>query len=227
MAVTVKKAVLWRREVANRPGALAETLKPFAEARVNLQIVMGYSFPGHEDHAAVEVYPVSGQKGEKAAESAGLAPAGKIACLVVQGDDRPGLGYKIADSLSAAGINISFVMVQVTGKKYLGIFGFESEQDAENAMPIIKRASLVVAGAGKGSKKATGRKVAKKAVAKKVAKKKPAKKVAKKKPAAKKVAKKKPAAKKATRKKPVAKKKPATRKKTAVKKAAKTRSKKK
>ena len=32
MAVTVKKAVLWRKEIDNRPGMLADTLGPLAEA---------------------------------------------------------------------------------------------------------------------------------------------------------------------------------------------------
>lgn len=42
MAVTVKKAVLWRKEVESQPGVLAATLKPLAEAGADLQIVMGY-----------------------------------------------------------------------------------------------------------------------------------------------------------------------------------------
>jgi hypothetical protein len=45
MAVTVKSATLWRREVENRPGALASTLEPLAKARVDLRVVMGYRLP--------------------------------------------------------------------------------------------------------------------------------------------------------------------------------------
>jgi hypothetical protein len=40
MAVTVKKAVLWSKEIDNRPGMLASTLKPLSEAGVDLQVVM-------------------------------------------------------------------------------------------------------------------------------------------------------------------------------------------
>jgi hypothetical protein len=200
MAVTVKKAVLWRRQLANRPGTLAETLKPLAEAGVGLQVVMGYAYPGHEDHAAVEVWPISGAKAEKAARDAGLSPAPNISCLVVQGDDRAGLGHKIADGLAAASINVSFVMVQVTGKKYLAIFGFGSEKDADNATPIIKRAGITVAGKGskkrksssKGSKrkKSTAKKGGKKTAAKKSSAKKSSRKGGRKKSSGKKPARK-------------------------------------
>jgi hypothetical protein len=145
MTVTVRKAVLWRRALENRPGALAEALKPLADARVNLQVVMGYAFPGHPEHAAVEVWPITGAKAEQAAGHAGLAASPHIACLIVTGDDAPGLGHRIADRLAANGINISFVMVQVSGKQYHGVFGFENEEEADRAVSIIKDASKAAA----------------------------------------------------------------------------------
>ncbi len=43
MAVTVKKIVLWRKEVENRPGALASTLASLASADTDLQVVMALS----------------------------------------------------------------------------------------------------------------------------------------------------------------------------------------
>ena len=36
MAVTVKKAVVWRREVDNQPGMLANTLQALSEAGADL-----------------------------------------------------------------------------------------------------------------------------------------------------------------------------------------------
>src|SRR2546430_2311113 len=103
MAVTIKKAVLWRKELDNRPGTLAAALKPLAEAGVSLQVVMGYAIPGEHEHAAVEVWPVEGDKGQNAATEAGMHPSPQIACLIVTGDDHPGLGHVIADRLAANG----------------------------------------------------------------------------------------------------------------------------
>ena len=117
MAVTVKKAVVWRREVDNRPGMLANTLQPLSEAGADLQVVMAYRYPGGENKAAIELYPVSGKKSAAAAQTAGLAPS-SISTLLVEGDNRPGLGHAIAKAVGNAGINMSFVMAQVVGRRY-------------------------------------------------------------------------------------------------------------
>jgi hypothetical protein len=138
MPVTIKKAVLWRKQLDNRPGTLAESLKPLAEAGISLQVVMGYAFPGDHEHAAVEVWPIDGEAAETAAAQAGLNPSPQIACLIVVGDDVAGLGHAIADRLASNGINISFVMVQVSNDEYHGVFGFESQQDADKAAEIIE-----------------------------------------------------------------------------------------
>ena len=138
MAVTVKKAILWRREVDNQPGMLANTLQPLSEAGADLQVVMAYRYPGGEN--AIELYPVSGKKSAAAAQTAGLAPS-SISTLLVEGDNRPGLGHAIAKAVGDAGINMSFVMAQVVGRRYSAVFGFENEADASKAATLIKRAT--------------------------------------------------------------------------------------
>lgn len=143
MSVTVKKATLWRRELENKPGALADTLKPFAKTNVNLQVIMGYTFP-NAGGAAVEVYPITDSKSEEAAKEAGLSPAKEIACLIVEGDDRVGVGYEIANAVGAAGINLHFAVCQVFEKRYLGVFGFGSDQDASKAEQLIRQACEVL-----------------------------------------------------------------------------------
>ena len=138
MAVTVKKAMLWRKEVDNRPGMLASTLQPLAEAGADLQVVMAYRYPGGEDKAAIELHPVSGRKPNAAARAVGLAPS-SIPVLLVEGDNKPGLGHTIAKALGEAGINMSFVMAQVVGRKYAAVFGFENQADANKAAMLIKK----------------------------------------------------------------------------------------
>lgn len=171
MAVSVKKAKLWRKELDNRPGTLARALAPLGDAGVNLQTVMGYRFPSDEDRAAVEVWPIEGKKAEDAARKGGLQPFGDVTCLIVEGDDRSGLGARISQALAEAGINIAFVMTLVSGKKYVSVMGFDTDRDAEKAMPLIKRANLAVAGGKKGAKrKSTVKKVGKAAQHKAVTK---------------------------------------------------------
>ena len=80
MAVSVKKAILWRREVDNSPGMLASILQPLSEASADLQVVMAYRYPSGENKAAVELYPISGRKSAAAAQTAGLAPSPSPPC---------------------------------------------------------------------------------------------------------------------------------------------------
>jgi hypothetical protein len=138
MAVTVKKVSLWRREIDNRPGALARVLEPLARAGTDLQIAMGYRFPGNESRAAVELAPVGNKKAAAAAQGAGLQASG-IATLIVQGDNRAGLGHAIAQGMADAGINMSFLVAQVVGRKYSAVFGFENDADADRAAALIKK----------------------------------------------------------------------------------------
>jgi len=138
MPVSVKRIALWRAEVPNQPGVLAATLKPLAEAGVNLTVVMGYRFPGEPSKAAIEVFPVKGKKAEAAAQAAGLA-ALEMPTLLVEGDDRPGLGHAIAQAITDAGINLAFLVTQVIGKKYSSVIAFENEDDLKKAASLIKK----------------------------------------------------------------------------------------
>lgn len=139
MGVRVKQITLWRSEVANRPGALAGMLEPLAEAGGNLKVVMGYRIPGEGNRAAIEVYPVTGRKVTAAARSVGLSDSG-ISALLVDGDDRAGLGAAIARGVAEAGIDMIFLMAQVIGRRYSAIIGFDSAADARKAASVVKKA---------------------------------------------------------------------------------------
>ncbi|MGA2593272.1 MAG: hypothetical protein ABSH32_25430 [Bryobacteraceae bacterium] len=140
MPVTVKNIALWRREIENKPAVLAGVLEPLAKARADLQVVMGYRYPGNQAMAALELYPVTGKKSADAAKAAGLAAA-PIPTLLVQGDNKPGLGYSISKAIADAGINMDFMVAQVIGRKYSAVIGFENETDARKASTLIKRAT--------------------------------------------------------------------------------------
>jgi hypothetical protein len=140
MPVTVKNISLWRKEVENQMGTLAHTLEPVAKAGANLHVLMGYRYPGEETKAAIELYPIAGKKVTAAASEAGLL-ASSIPTLLVEGDDRPGLGLAIAQAVSAAGINMTFFVAQAVGRRFSAVLGFESEADAKTATPLIKKAA--------------------------------------------------------------------------------------
>jgi len=161
MALSVKKIMLWRGEVDDKPGALARALAPLAAAGSNLRLVMGYRLGGSAGRAAVEMFPVTSKKAEAAASSAGLATVSTPA-LLVEGDDRPGLGHAITQAIADAGIDMGYVVAQVAGKRYSAVLGFSADADADKAVGLIKQAS------------AAKRPAAKKTAAKKPARRKPA-----------------------------------------------------
>lgn len=138
MAVVVKNIELWRTEVENKPGTLADALGPLAKAGADLQIVMGYRYPGNEAKAAIEVFPVKGKKSAAAAQAAGMKTP-SISTLLVEGDNRMGLGHLIAQGLAGAGINVDFFVAQVIGRKYSAVIGFETPEDARKATMLIKK----------------------------------------------------------------------------------------
>jgi hypothetical protein len=140
MPVTVKRITLWRKELENKAGTLAGTLEPLANAGADLQIVMGYRYPGEPAKAAVELYPVGSKKTTQAAQGAGLTAAA-IPALLVEGDNRAGLGHSIAKAIAEAGVNLDFLVAQVIGRKYAAVIGFENDADAVKATALIKKAA--------------------------------------------------------------------------------------
>jgi len=140
MPVTVKRITLWRKELEHKAGTLAGTLEPLAKAGADLQIVMGYRYPGDGAKAAVELYPIGNKKASAAALEAGLS-ASSIPALLVQGDNRPGLGYAMSRAMAEAGLNLDFLVAQVLGRKYSAVIGFENEADAKTAAALIKKAA--------------------------------------------------------------------------------------
>jgi len=140
MPVTVKSISLWRKEVQNQVGTLAQTLEPVTKAGANLRVLMGYRYPGDGTRAAIELYPVAGKRVTDAAAEAGLE-ASSIPTLLVEGDDKPGLGLAIADAISGARVNMTFFVAQVIGRKFSAVLGFETEADATTAAPLIKKAA--------------------------------------------------------------------------------------
>jgi hypothetical protein len=134
MPVTVKNILLWRKEVENQVGSLAHTLEPVTKAGANLHVLMGYRYPGK---GTIELYPIAGKKVNAAASEAGLS-ASSFPTLLVEGDDKPGLGLAITQAIARAGINMTFFVAQSIGRRFSAVLGFETQADTKAAAPLIK-----------------------------------------------------------------------------------------
>jgi len=149
MALSVKRVTLWRADVDNRPGVLAQTLEPLAAAGGSLRVVMGYRLPQMHERAVIELHPVSGKRQTDAAQRAGLSAA-PIPCLLIEGDDRPGLGAAMARALGDAGVNIAFLMAQVVGRRFSALIGFDDETAIDAGARAVKGAARPARAAPRG-----------------------------------------------------------------------------
>jgi hypothetical protein len=61
--------------------------------------------------------------------------------LMVQGDNRPGLGYAIARALGEAGTKITFFVGQAIGTQFSAVIGLADEAAAKQAATLIKGAA--------------------------------------------------------------------------------------
>lgn len=81
---------------------------------------------------------VAGKKVIAAASEAGLS-ASSIPTLLVEGDDKPGLGFAIAQAIAEAGVNMTFFVAQSIGRRFSAVLGFETEAAAKTAALLIKK----------------------------------------------------------------------------------------
>jgi hypothetical protein len=101
---------------------------------------MGYHYHGGGNKAAIEVFPVKGKKAAAVAQGAGLG-ASSIPTLLVEGDNKAGLGAAMAQAIAEAGINVGFLVAQVIGRKFSAVIGFEDEAASREAASLIKKAA--------------------------------------------------------------------------------------
>jgi hypothetical protein len=137
LTLTVKQVKLWVFYGGDRKGLLADALEPLAAAGVHLQIVMAYRFPTELDRAAIEVFPIDGPTAEAEARRIGFVQS-DTPCLLVEGDDRRGLGARISRAISDAKVSMAFFMAQVVGKKFSAAIGLASDEDAATSIKAIQ-----------------------------------------------------------------------------------------
>ena len=138
MTVKVKRIKLWRTLVSRRPGALAEALEPLAQGKADLKVVRVRATPSRAGRPAIEVYAGEGKRTTMVARAAGfsLVPSTTVR---LEGDNRPGLAYAVANAVAWAGLEVRDVDAEVVGTRYSAILTFSSEEDAQKAVAVIRK----------------------------------------------------------------------------------------
>ena len=139
MAYELEKVDVWAGTIEDRPGGLAEKLEALAKAGVNLEFVVARRHGDKPGAGVVFVAPVKGAGPARAAKAAGLSKAEDMFSVRLMGPDKPGLGSTIAGAIAGAGINMGGLSAAALGRKCIVYFRFDSKEDANKAMGVLKK----------------------------------------------------------------------------------------
>jgi hypothetical protein len=138
MALKVTKMDVWSAEITDQPGGLAACLETIAATGANIECLIGRRQPDKPGTGLIFLTPLKGKKVQVAAAAAGFRTSQRIATLKVEGDDRPGLGAKIARTVGDAGVSMRGTSAMVIGRKFACYLGFDDAEAAQRAAAAIK-----------------------------------------------------------------------------------------
>ena len=153
MDIKVKKVKLWRTEVSRRSGALAAALEPLAQHGADLKVIRVRAVPGRAKRNVVEVYAGDGKRAAMVARAAGFSQTPATAVLL-QGDNRPGFAYEVANAVAWAGIGVRDYEAGVVDRRFSSTLTFDSESDAAKAVTIIRKVIRGADGNAEGRREA-------------------------------------------------------------------------
>lgn len=137
MALKVTPCEMWIGKVDDRIGGAAAVLEPLAKANLDLEFVLVRRTAEEPGKGVIFVAPISGAKAEGVAKAAGLSPAGNLAGLRVEGDNKPGAGFAVTRTIADAGISFRGLSATVLGKSYVCHLAFDSGSDASRAAEAL------------------------------------------------------------------------------------------
>lgn len=137
MGLTIRKIQAWSGELPDRPGGAAAKLELLARAGADLSFVFTRPHPTKPETSRIFLAPIVGAEQTRAACEAGLAPAGDVAMLCVEGVNRSGIGYDIMASLAVAGINLRGLSVSTVEGRFAAYLAFDNPDVASLALQVL------------------------------------------------------------------------------------------
>lgn len=138
MSYEIKKVDVWSTEIADQPGGLANVIQPLAESGANLKFLLARRTS--EGKGIVFVSPIEGTGVIKKAKALNFKKNDGISVIQITGPDKPGLGSKILQSISSAGINLRGISATAIGKNCTLWIAFDNTKDANKALKLISNA---------------------------------------------------------------------------------------
>jgi predicted amino acid-binding ACT domain protein len=102
-----------------------------------LQIVFTRPKRDNPQVSVIYMAPIVEPEHVEAAKAAGLAPARDVAMLLVEGDNRPGIGYDLMSCIAVAGINLRGLSVSTFEDRFASYLLFETADDLTTAIQLL------------------------------------------------------------------------------------------
>ncbi|HOD82040.1 MAG: ACT domain protein [Planctomycetes bacterium ADurb.Bin126] len=140
MDMTVEHVDVWAASIQDEPGGLAARLAPLSQAGADLDFVIARRSPERPGTGVVFVTPLRGDREVRAASQAGFSVTESLHSVRVEGTNAPGMGYKLAQQIAEAGLNLRGVSAAVIGPRFIAYFAFDTSADADRAIDVLKKA---------------------------------------------------------------------------------------
>lgn len=134
MADLIRTAQYFKVQIADKPGTLADMLAPLRQEGVNLLAV--HAFPRNR-RTQVDVVPEDPAAFKNVAKTHKLKLQGPKICLLVDGDDRPGVLADLTDRLGSAKINMTAVTGLAAGQGRFGVILWVKPRDVKKAAQVF------------------------------------------------------------------------------------------
>ena len=134
MADLIRTAQYFKIQIADKPGTLADMLAPLRQEGVNLLAV--HAFPRNR-RTQVDVVPENPAAFKNVAKAHKLKLQGPKICLLVDGDDRPGVLADLTDRLGSAKINMTAVTGLAAGQGRFGVILWVKPRDVRKAAQVF------------------------------------------------------------------------------------------
>ncbi len=139
MKLKVTRAEMWKAVIDDRPGGAAAVLDPVAQAGANFEFAFARRAPEMPGRGLLFVLPVKGKKAVAAAQAAGLALAGDMHMLRIEGTDKPGTTAAIARAMADAGVSFRALSATAVGRNFRAFLALDSAEDAARAAGVLKK----------------------------------------------------------------------------------------
>ncbi len=141
MKLNVSKTDVWAATIEDRPGGLADKLDGLAAAGTNLEFIISRRTPEQAGKGVVFITPVKGAKQVKAAQAAGFKKTEKLHSIRVEGGDKPGMGSKLTQAMTQAGVNLRGLSAAAFGRRFVAYLALDTAADATKVSGILKKLS--------------------------------------------------------------------------------------